>query len=178
MKTGSGAFMKSMEDSVHLAELLVETGTRMHKRVVALITDMDQPLGRAVGNSLEVIESIEVLAGGGPPDLRELSVELSAWMFYLGERVSSVEEGKRLAAEQIETGRAVDKFREIIHLQGGDPMIVDHPDRLPLAGSRVDVMSPRPVLYVRWHVNNWVPRVWSWAEVAHGKKTPSILRSG
>jgi pyrimidine-nucleoside phosphorylase len=90
VKTGSGAFMKREEDSVLLAELMVETGQRMGKKVVALITDMNQPLGRMAGHSNEVIESIDILSGRGPADLRELSLELSAWMFFLGERTKSV----------------------------------------------------------------------------------------
>jgi pyrimidine-nucleoside phosphorylase len=142
VKTGSGAFLKSEKEAVGLAELMVETGKRMGKRVVALITDMDQPLGRAAGNAMEVAESIEILGGGGPADLRELCLELSAWMFYLGERAASIDEGKRLAADQITSGRAKEKFREIIRLQGGDDAVVDHPDRLPKAQHTVDVTSP------------------------------------
>jgi pyrimidine-nucleoside phosphorylase len=141
VKTGSGAFLKSEEEAVGLAELMVETGRRMGKRVVALITDMDQPLGRAAGNAMEVSESIEVLGGGGPADLRELCLELSAWMFYLGERATSIDEGRRLATDQIISGRAKEKFREIIRLQGGDDAVVDHPDRLPKAQHAVDVTS-------------------------------------
>jgi pyrimidine-nucleoside phosphorylase len=97
VKTGSGAFMKKLEDAAGLAELLVETGRRMGKRVVALLTDMNQPLGRKAGNAMEVAESIEVLAGGGPADLRELCLVLASWMFVLGERVKTLDEGKRLA---------------------------------------------------------------------------------
>src|SRR5215510_9343367 len=97
VKTGSGAFMQKEEDAVRLAELMVETARRMGKKAVALITDMDQPLGRMAGHSNEVIESIEVLKGRGPKDLRDLSLELSAWMFYLGERTPSLDEGRRLA---------------------------------------------------------------------------------
>src|SRR2546422_9800483 len=92
VKTGSGAFMKKEEDSIRLAEVMVETGQRMGKKVVALITGMDQPLGRMAGHSNEVVESIEVLRGRGPADLRDLSLELSAWMFYLGERTKRSEE--------------------------------------------------------------------------------------
>src|SRR5580692_6975302 len=103
VKTGSGAFMKREEDSVHLAEVMVETARRMGKKAVALLTDMNQPLGRMAGHSNEVVESIEVLRGGGPADLRDLSVELSAWMFYLGERSKSVEDGRLLAASMIST---------------------------------------------------------------------------
>src|SRR5882672_2041433 len=97
LNTGSGAFMKKEEDAVFLAELMVETGERMGKQMVALITNMDQPLGRMVGNALEVVESIEVLQGGGPRDLRELCLELAAWMFFLGDASKSVAEGRQLA---------------------------------------------------------------------------------
>jgi pyrimidine-nucleoside phosphorylase len=142
VKMGSGAFLKSEKEAVALAELMVETGKRMGKRVMALITDMDQPLGRAAGNAMEVAESIEILDGGGPADLRELCLELSAWMFCLGERAASIEEGKRHAADQISSGCAKQKFREIIRLQGGNDSVVDHPDRLPTAQHRVDVTSP------------------------------------
>jgi pyrimidine-nucleoside phosphorylase len=142
VKTGSGAFLKSEKEAVGLAELMVETGKRMGKRVVALITDMDQPLGRAAGNAMEVAESIEILNCEGPADLRELCLELSAWMFYLGERVASLNEGKRLAADQITSGRAKEKFREIIRLQNGDDGVVDHPERLTKAQYTAEVTSP------------------------------------
>ncbi len=142
VKTGSGAFMKKQEDAVSLAELMVETGRRMGKEVVALITDMDQPLGRKAGNALEVDECIEVLNGGGPDDLRELCLQLSGWMFHLGGRTKSVPAGRDLAAEMIATGRARDKFREIIRGQGGDPAVVDDPGRLPRARQTTSVRSP------------------------------------
>ncbi len=137
VKTGSGAFMKKREDAVFLAELMVETGARMGKQMVALITDMDQPLGRMVGNSLEVEECIDILNGKGPEDLRELSLQLSAWMFKLGGRANSVEEGYKLAADQIASGAAREKFREIIKLQGGDPKVIDDPKRLPQAQHKI-----------------------------------------
>src|SRR5271154_905690 len=133
VKTGDGAFMKKQEDAEYLAELMVETGTRMGKKIVALITDMEQPLGRKIGNTLEVEECVEVLHGGGPADLRELSLELSAWMFVLGGRTKSVDEGRELAGEMIASGRARDTFREVIRLQGGEPKIVDDPGLLPRA---------------------------------------------
>jgi pyrimidine-nucleoside phosphorylase len=113
----------------------------MGKRVVALITDMEQPLGRAAGHSTEIIECIEVLRGGGPEDLRDLSVELSAWMFYLGERTATLHQGRKLASEMIASGAAVRKFRDGIRLQGGDERVVDEPDRLPAARFHVDVVS-------------------------------------
>jgi pyrimidine-nucleoside phosphorylase len=142
VKTGSGAFMKKEEDAVFLAQLMVETGERMGTRVVALITDMDQPLGQYVGNALEVRECIDVLRGGGPQDLRELCLELSGWMLYLGKRAGSVAEGRRAAEEILASGRALEKFREIIRLQGGDAGVLDDPSRLPGARSQMVLKSP------------------------------------
>ena len=142
VKTGSGAFMKKLEDAANLAELLVETGKRMGKRVVALLTDMNQPLGRKAGNAMEVAESIEVLSGGGPADLRDVCLELAAWMFFLGERVKSVEEGKKLSMDLIVSGHAREKFREIVGLQGGDVAVIDDPGRLAHARQTLDVTSP------------------------------------
>jgi pyrimidine-nucleoside phosphorylase len=142
VKTGSGAFMKNIDDAANLAELLVETGKRMGKNVVALISDMNQPLGRKAGNAMEVAESIEVLSGAGPADLRELCLELAAWMFFLGERVKTVEEGKKLSADLIVSGHAREKFREIVGLQGGDVGVIDDPRRLAHARQTLDVTSP------------------------------------
>jgi len=133
VKTGSGAFMQKEEDSVRLAELMVETARRMGKKAVALITDMDQPLGRFAGHSNEVIESIEVLRGRGAADLRELSIELSAWMFHLGERTKSVDEGRALAQKLIASGEALAKFKQGIGLQGGDARVLDNYALLPSA---------------------------------------------
>jgi pyrimidine-nucleoside phosphorylase len=142
VKVGSGAFMKNEEDAALLAELLVETGKRMGKKVVALLTDMNQPLGRKAGNALEVVEAIEVLNGGGSADLRGLCLELAAWMLWLGERVQSVGEGKKLARELVLSGRAREKFREIVRLQGGDAAVIDNPALLPSARHHLDVASP------------------------------------
>ena len=140
VKTGDGAFMKKQQDAENLAELMVETGTRMGKKVVALITDMEQPLGRKVGNALEVEECIEILHGNGPDDLRELCLELSAWMFFLGGKAKSVEAGRALAAEMIASGRARDTFREVIRLARRRFAVVDDPGHLPRAKytARVD----------------------------------------
>jgi pyrimidine-nucleoside phosphorylase len=143
VKTGDGAFMKKQCDAEYLAKLMVETGTRMRKKVVALITDMEQPLGRKVGNALEVEECIEILNGKGPDDLRDLCHELSGWMLLLGGRVKSVAAGKQVSAEMIASGRARDTFREIIRLQGGDAGVVDDPGRLPRARHQARVNAPR-----------------------------------
>src|SRR5262249_57942961 len=118
--------MRKEDDAVMLAEVMVDTAKRMGKKAVALITDMDQPLGRMAGHSNEVIESIEVLKGRGPKDLRDLSLELSAWMFYLGERTPSVDEGRRLAETMIASGQALEKFPVGIALQGGGQSQLDH----------------------------------------------------
>jgi pyrimidine-nucleoside phosphorylase len=142
VKTGSGAFMKREEDSVLLAELMVETGQRMEKKVVALITDMNQPLGRMAGHSNEIAECIDVLNGGGPADLVQLSIELSAWMFFLGDRTKSVEDGRLLAEAMISSGQAKEKFKQCIRLQGGDERVIDDPRLLPQAKSRAEVLSP------------------------------------
>ncbi len=142
VKTGSGAFMKKLEDAVNLAELLVETGKRMGKKVVALLTDMNQPLGRTAGNAMEIAESIDVLAGAGPADLRELCLELAAWMFFLGERVKTVDEGKKLSMDLITSGMAREKFREIVALQGGNVAVVDDPRQLARARQTLDIVAP------------------------------------
>jgi pyrimidine-nucleoside phosphorylase len=143
VKTGSGAFMKKEEDAVFLAELMVETGERIGKQMVALITDMNQPLGRMVGNALEVQECIEILHGGGPQDLRELCLDLAAWMFYLGGASKTVTLGKQLAEQIIASGKAFDRFRQMVELQGGDVSAIDDPKRLPATEHRVDVPSPQ-----------------------------------
>ena len=135
VKTGSGAFMKKKDDAVHLAQLMVETGQQMGKRVAALITNMDQPLGATVGNSLEILECIEIMRGEKNPlsaDLLELSLELSAWMFYLAGKSSSVASGRELAQEMLDSGKALSKFKELLRLHGGgDISVVDKPSRLP-----------------------------------------------
>jgi pyrimidine-nucleoside phosphorylase len=143
VKTGSGAFIEREEDGVRLATVMVDTARRMGKKAVALLTDMSQPLGRMAGHSNEVIESIDVLRGKGPADLRDLSIELSAWMFHLGERTKAVEEGRRLAMEMLASGKALEKFRDCIRLQGGDARVLDDASLLPVAKKQVDVVSPK-----------------------------------
>jgi pyrimidine-nucleoside phosphorylase len=143
VKTGSGAFMKSEKDAAFLAELMVETGERMGKKVVALLTDMDQPLGNMIGNALEVVEVIDVLRGCGPEDLRQLCLELAAWMLYLGGVAGSVDEGKQRSAEIISSAKALEKFRQMVELQGGDPRVLDDPRRLPRAQHQMAVSTSK-----------------------------------
>ena len=143
VKTGSGAFMKTEDDAAFLAELMVETGERMGKEVVALITDMDQPLGSMIGNALEVVEVVEVLRGEGPEDLRQLCLELAGWMLHLGGVSATVEDGKRQSEKLISSGKALDKFRQMVELQGGDPRAIDDPKKLPQAQHTMTISSPR-----------------------------------
>ena len=143
VKTGSGAFMKSEQDAAFLAELMVETGERMGKRTVALITDMDQPLGTMIGNALEVIEVVDVLRGGGPQDLRDLCLELAAWMLHLGGVSKTVAEGKKESAKLLASGKALDRFRQMVELQGGDPRVVDDLKGLPQARHSREVLSAK-----------------------------------
>ena len=143
VKTGSGAFMKNEQDAVFLAELMVETGERMGKKVVALITDMDQPLGNKIGNALEVVEVMEVLRGGGPEDLRELCLELAGWMLHLGGASHTVAEGKQHSAKLISSGKALEKFRQMVELQGGDGRVIDDDNRLPQARHTLQVSSAK-----------------------------------
>ena len=143
VKTGSGAFMKNEKDAAFLAELMVETGERMGKQVVALITDMDEPLGCMIGNALEVVEVAEVLRGGGPEDLRQLCLELAGWMLYLGGVSDTVGEGKKQSEELIASGKALEKFHQMVEQQGGDPRAIDDPKRLPQAQHTMALSSPK-----------------------------------
>jgi pyrimidine-nucleoside phosphorylase/thymidine phosphorylase len=142
VKVGGGAFMKRLPDALELARTLVGIGRGMGKRVVALVTDMDQPLGRAVGNALEVKEILRLLQGGGPPDLRELTVLLGAEMLLLG-GVAATPAGARGRIEQaIADGSGFRKLCEIVEAQGGDPRALVEPDRLPRSARVVDVVAP------------------------------------
>ncbi len=142
VKTGSGAFMKTEKDAAFLAELMVETGERMGKQVVALITDMDQPLGRMIGNALEVVEVLEILHGEGPEDLRELCLELAGWMLQVAGVAATVADGKEQSRKLISSGMALDRFRQMVELQGGDAKAVDDVKRLPQAQSFHDAVEP------------------------------------
>jgi len=151
VKVGTGAFMKSEAEARDLAERLVELGRRMGKRVRALLTDMDQPLGRAVGNALEVIESVEALKGRGPDDLRVLSLELAAHMLLLGDLAADLPRARQIAERVLRSGAALEKFREIVEAQGGDPHIVDDYARLPQARFHWDYTAPTEGVVVSAH---------------------------
>jgi pyrimidine-nucleoside phosphorylase len=141
VKTGDGAFLTRIEDSRALARTMVDIGRGMGKRVAALITDMEQPLGRAVGNGLEIAECVETLKGRGPTDLESLSVELAAWMLHLAGAVSSLEEARRRVRDALASGAGLRRFQEVIELQGGDPRVCDDLARLPAARERIEVKA-------------------------------------
>jgi len=133
VKTGCGAFMPTMEQARNLARSIVDVGRLMKTKVVVIITDMEQPLGRAIGNALEIRECIEFLNGNAPEDLETVSLALAARMIRLGGCAKSIHQATRMAYESVSSGNAAGKFREIIQSQGGDPRVMDNPDLLPRA---------------------------------------------
>jgi pyrimidine-nucleoside phosphorylase len=143
VKSGRGAFMKKTEDARRLAETLVKIGNSLGVRTQALVTAMDVPLGRAVGNSLEVVECLETLKGRGPLDLELLSVRLASRMLVLGGLAANDGEAEQKVRSALSSGRGLEKFREIITQQGGDPRVVDDHDRLPTAPHRHVVAADR-----------------------------------
>src|SRR2546428_4991019 len=142
VKTGSGAFMKTVNGARELAQAMVGIGAQVGRRTTALITDMDQPLGRAVGNALEVAEAIETLRGDGPLDLRELCLELGAQMVTLAGVARSAGEGKDLLMKILDDGSALAKFAQLVDAQGGDRRVVDDARRLPAAPGRIALEAP------------------------------------
>ena len=133
VKVGLGAFMKTLEQAEELAELMVEIGDRADRRVVALIGDMNQPLGNAVGNALEVREAIDTLNGAGPPDFKEHCLEIAGHMLRLAGKAEDLSPAKELASAALIDGSGLSKFRELVAAQGGDVNFVDEPDRFPKA---------------------------------------------
>lgn len=150
VKVGTGAFMKELDEARRLAKLMVEIGKRFGKRVIAVLSDMNNPLGKAVGNSLEVLEAIDTLKGKGPRDLLELSLTLGALMLELAGISKDAEEGKKLLVEKLKSGEALEKFREMVRAQGGDERVVDVPEEvLPISRSVVEVRA-RESGFISW----------------------------
>src|SRR5438132_6014421 len=143
VKVGSGAFIKKQVDARRLAQMMVGIGRRMDKRVQALITDMNQPLGYAVGNALEVMEVSQTLMNQGPPDLTRLSLELTARMIFLGKITGSLEEARELAQKKLLDGSGYRKLKDVIGAQGGDPKVLDRFELLPNATGAREIASPR-----------------------------------
>ncbi|MGA2327831.1 MAG: thymidine phosphorylase [Bryobacteraceae bacterium] len=143
VKVGSGAFMKRQVDARRLAQMMVGIGRRMDKRVQALITDMSQPLGYAIGNALEVMEVSQTLQSAGPNDLTRLSLELAARMIHLGKVTETIDEARELAQRRLLDGSGYRKFKEVIQAQGGNPQVLDRFDLLPNASGAREIASPR-----------------------------------
>jgi len=131
IKTGNGAFMKSYQDAINLANSLIQTARSFNKNVITFLTDMNQPLGNYIGNWLEVYESIQVLKGNVKNDLYLLSIKLAGTMIYLGKKAKSIQEGEHIAKQKIEIGEAFKKFLQIVELQGGKVNYIINPDKYP-----------------------------------------------
>ncbi|MDF2909169.1 MAG: deoA [Sporolactobacillus laevolacticus] len=138
---GSGAFMKKEADAIRLAETMVQIGTHVGRKTAAVITDMSQPLGFAIGNALEVKEAIDTLQGHGPNDLEELVFALGSRMVLLAGKAENLEDAKGQLEEALAQGKAFAKFKQFIENQGGDPAIADHPERLPRAKYQIDLLA-------------------------------------
>jgi len=143
VKCGDGAFLRSRDEAKALAQTMLGIGRGMGKKVAALITDMDQPLGRNAGNALEVAECVETLKGRGPKDLESLSIELAAWMVQLAGNVASLDAARGKVREALSSGAGLERFRRVIELQGGNPRVCDDPTLLPQSQDTVVVRSER-----------------------------------
>ncbi|MBC1485476.1 pyrimidine-nucleoside phosphorylase [Listeria seeligeri] len=139
VKTGAGAFMKTDEDAENLAHAMVRIGNNVGRNTMAVISDMSQPLGEAIGNALEVKEAIDTLKGEGPKDLTELVLVLGSQMVVLAKQAETLEEARAKLIEVIENGAALEKFKTFLANQGGDASIVDHPEKLPQAKFQIEV---------------------------------------
>jgi len=142
VKTGQGAFMRTLDDARKLARSLQKVGTELGIRVCGYITSMSEPLGRYIGNALEVRETIDILRGKGPEDTTELTLVLGAEMLRMAGAADSIQDGRAKISEAIRDGRGLENFRKLIAAQKGNPAVVDDPDRLPTAKSIVEVPSP------------------------------------
>ena len=143
IKTGNGAFMAKLSDAKKLAESIRQTGLRFNKNMMTMITDMSEPLGNAVGNSLEIIESIETLKNNGPADLTEISLSLAGGMVYLAGLAKTHKEGIKKATVALESGAALEKFRQLIIHQGGDARVIDDYSLLPQTKSTFSVLAQK-----------------------------------
>jgi pyrimidine-nucleoside phosphorylase len=141
VKVGLGAFMRTLDQARALAKRMVEIGDHANRKVVAFISDMNQPLGLAVGNALEVKEALDTLNGGGPQDLREHCLEISGHMLRLANVAGDFTASHRIAEQKLQDGSALKKFRELVEAQGGDLAFVDEPTRLPEAPVQIPVLT-------------------------------------
>src|SRR5699024_9376343 len=139
VKTGAGAFMKELKDAEELAHAMVSIGKQVGRNTMAVISDMSQPLGNAIGNALEVKEAIDTLQGKGPDDLTELCLALGSQMVVLGGKAETIEEAKKQLKANLFNGKAFEYFKRLLESQGGDPNVVDHPEQLPQAEYKVEL---------------------------------------
>ena len=143
VKTGSGAFMKTLDDAEALAHAMVRIGNNVGRNTMAIISDMSQPLGNAIGNALELKEAIATLKGNGPKDLTELVLTLGSQMVVLAEQAESLDEARQMLVDAIKTGKALNKFKTFLSNQGGDDSIVDSPEKLPSAKYQVEFKAKK-----------------------------------
>ena len=143
VKTGSGAFMKTQDDAEALAHAMVRIGNNVGRNTMAIISDMSQPLGNAIGNALELKEAISTLKGNGPKDLTELVLTLGSQMVVLAEQATSLDEARQMLIDAIKTGKALNKFKTFLSNQGGDDSIVDSPEKLPSAKYQVEFKAKK-----------------------------------
>ena len=143
VKTGSGAFMKTLDDAEALAHAMVRIGNNVGRNTMAIISDMSQPLGNAIGNALELKEAIATLKGNGPKDLTELVLTLGSQMVVLAEQATSLDEARQMLIDAIKTGKALNKFKTFLSNQGGDDSIVDSPEKLPSAKYQVEFKAKK-----------------------------------
>jgi pyrimidine-nucleoside phosphorylase/thymidine phosphorylase len=173
VKVGNGAFMKKQVDARRLAQAMVGIGRRLDKRVQALITDMNQPLGYAVGNALEVMEVSQTLQKAGPADLTRLSLELAARMIYLGKKAPSLEDARKVAEDRLMDGSAYRKFKQVVQAQGGNPQALDKFELLPNATGMREILSPRSG-YVSAIMAEDIGRASAMMGAGRGRKEDSI----
>jgi len=141
VKTGAGAFMQQLEDAKELAHAMVSIGNEVGRNTMAIISDMSQPLGLAVGNALEVREAIDTLKGHGPRDLTEICLTLGSQMVVLGQKATTLEEARSMLTESIEKGKAIEQFKLLIEDQEGDPRVIDDPSLLPSAPYQIELSA-------------------------------------
>ncbi len=151
VKVGEGAFMKTPREARALAQEMVDIGNNVGRQTIAIISDMDQPLGYAIGNSLEVIEAINTLKGNGPKDLLELTLNLGSYMLILGKKASSFEEGYNMLLENIKNGKALEKLKEFVKAQGGDEKYIDNTDCFEKASFILEVKAEKSGIISKIH---------------------------
>jgi len=143
IKFGSGAFMKTYEEAKKLAEMIVEVGKKLNKSIIAALSDMDQPLGYMIGHSLEVEEAIKTLKGKGPPDLTKICLKYGAILLYQAKKSKTLEEAENILKRNISSGKTLQKLKEMIIAQGGNPNVIENFDLMPKAEHKIEINSPK-----------------------------------